>query len=327
MTKGIRWLAVMAAMIALAPGLADARAGGGSGSGSKGSKTGQAAPPTQTAPQSKPIERSTTPQQTQPQGGSTQQAQAPRPATAAPGGGFFSRNPFLSGLMGGMLGAGLVGMLFGGGLTGGLGGAAGFLGLLLQLALIGGLVWLAVRFFRGRSAPQPAYAGGNPGNAMPRQIDAPPAAARTSAAPAAAGAIAASTGLAITAEDYQAFEAGLVGIQDAYSQGDLGKLRGLVTPEMLGYFSEELAANASRGVANRIEAVKLEQGDLAEAWSENGMDYATVAMRFSMIDTMRRLGDGSIESGNDKVRTEATEVWTFVRSRGGHWILSAIQQT
>jgi predicted lipid-binding transport protein (Tim44 family) len=72
--------------------------------------------------------------------------------------------------------------------------------------------------------------------------------------------------------------------------------------------------------------VKLEQGDLSEAWSEAGLDYATVAMRFSMIDATHRIGDGSIVAGSDKARTEATEVWTFLRSRGGKWILSAIQQ-
>ena len=79
--------------------------------------------------------------------------------------------------------------------------------------------------------------------------------------------------------------------------------------------------------SNRVEAVKLEQGDLSEAWSDGGLDYATVAMRFSMIDTTRRIADGAIVAGNDRARTEATEVWTFLRSRGGQWILSAIQQT
>jgi predicted lipid-binding transport protein (Tim44 family) len=96
---------------------------------------------------------------------------------------------------------------------------------------------------------------------------------------------------------------------------------------MLGYFSEQLSANASRGVENKVEAVKLEQGDLSEAWSEAGLDYATVAMRFSMIDVTRNIADGKIIAGSDRDRVEATEVWTFLRSRGGKWILSAIQQT
>ena len=80
-----------------------------------------------------------------------------------------SRNPFLSGLMGGMLGAGLIGMMFGGGFGAGLAGMAGMLGLLLQLALIGGLAYLAVRLWLAAVAlllGQPlraAYAGNAPG--------------------------------------------------------------------------------------------------------------------------------------------------------------------
>ena len=46
-----------------------------------------------------------------------------------------------------------------------------------------------------------------------------------------------------------------------------------------------------------------------------------------MIDVTRNIADGRIVEGSDHQRTEATEVWTFLRSRGGKWILSAIQQT
>ena len=329
MTK-FRWFAVVAALIIAAPLLApssvDARAGAGSSSGSRGGKTDSAPAPTQTAPTAKPVERSTTPVQ-----------QAQKPATATPAsatpqaGGFMARNPFLSGMMGGMLGAGLIGMMFGGGFAGGLAGGAGMLGFLLQILLIGGLAYLAVRLWRARSGAQAqpaqayAYSGAKPG-----LTDVPMA--RESVGQSAGGSAPLLTGgsspqLAIAADDYTAFETVLTDVQAAYSQGDLAKLRSLATPEMLGYFSEELSGNASRGVENKVEAVKLEQGDLSEAWSEAGLDYATVAMRFSMIDTTRAIADGKIVAGSDQVRTEATEIWTFLRSRGGKWILSAIQQT
>jgi predicted lipid-binding transport protein (Tim44 family) len=224
----------------------------------------------------------------------------------------------MSGLMGGLLGAGLIGMLFGGGF-GGISGMAGMLGLLLQVALIGGLGYLAWRLIKGRGQAmrQPAYASG-----LPPAREQPMA--RTNAALTGGGA--ATSGLAIAAEDFSTFEAMLADIQSAFGKGDLAALRALVTPEMLGYFSEQLSANASRGVENRIDAVKLEQGDLSEAWREGETDYATVAMRFSMIDVTRRIADGAVVDGNPSVRTEATEVWTFLRSRGGNWILSAIQQ-
>jgi predicted lipid-binding transport protein (Tim44 family) len=314
--KNIRWLAVIAAVVIVAPSLAEARAGAGSSSGSRGSHTDHAPPPTQTAPTAKPVERSTTPQQ-----------QAQKPATAAPAapqsGGFMARNPFVSGLMGGMLGAGLFGMLFGGGFAGGLGGGAGMLGLLLQVLLIGGLAYFAVRLVRGWSAARVQPAGSAYAHAaLPRTSEAPMAG---SSGPLLVGGAAAQ--LAITANDYTTFETLLTEVQTAYSKGDLARLRGLATPEMLGYFSEQISGNASRGVENKVEAVKLEQGDLSEAWSEAGLDYATVAMRFSMIDVTRTIADGKIVAGSDRDRVEATEVWTFLRSRGGNWVLSAIQQT
>jgi predicted lipid-binding transport protein (Tim44 family) len=338
MTK-FRWLAILAALIiavpSVAPSPADARAGSG---GSRGSKSGQAPAPTQTAPTSKPAERSTTPQQ---------QSPSASPASAAAAGakpGFMQRNPFLTGLMGGMLGAGLIGMLMGGGFGAGLGSMAGMLGFLLQLALIGGIVYFAVRWWKSRNgAPQAAFAGAGAGGPMggnplsgnsPNQ--APDSMARTGlmggmlgggAGAGAASSATATQPLEIVAADYDAFESLLVNVQAAYSAGDLAKLRTLATPEMLGYFTQDLSANASRGVENKVSDVKLEQGDLSEAWSEGAVDYASVAMRFSMIDVMRSVADGRIVEGNEQVRTEATEVWTFLRGRGGNWILSAIQNT
>jgi predicted lipid-binding transport protein (Tim44 family) len=55
---------------------------------------------------------------------------------------------------------------------------------------------------------------------------------------------------------------------------------------MLSYFSEQLAGNASRGLINRVTGVQLLQGDLAEAWREGRTDYATVAMKFTLKDSV-----------------------------------------
>jgi predicted lipid-binding transport protein (Tim44 family) len=129
----------------------------------------------------------------------------------------------------------------------------------------------------------------------------------------------------ITKPDYDAFERLLSGIQSAYSAEDLSALRAMITPEMLSYFSEELAANASRGLINRVTDVKLLQGDLAEAWREGRNDYATVAMKFALRDSMVERASGRIVERGEQ--SEVTELWTFVRARGGNWLLSAIQKT
>ena len=130
--------------------------------------------------------------------------------------------------------------------------------------------------------------------------------------------------ITIEKDDYDAFERLLDDIQAAYSAEDLNALRARVTPEMLSYFSEEMTHNASRGLVNKVTGVKLLQGDLSEAWREDDSEYATVAMRFELTDSMIDRASGRVVEGGHP--EEVTELWTFVRSRGGAWILSAIQQ-
>ena len=50
-------------------------------------------------------------------------------------------------------------------------------------------------------------------------------------------------------------------------------------------------------------------------------------MRFSQIDVSRRVSDGAVVEGDPNRRQTSTELWTFVRSQGGPWMLSAIQQS
>ena len=105
----------------------------------------------------------------------------------------------------------------------------------------------------------------------------------------------------------------------------MSALKSRATPEMVSYFAEDLSANASRGVVNQVTGVKLLQGDLAEAWSEGNAEYATVAMRFQLIDKTVDRTTGRLVEGSEQPQ-EATELWTFVRTPGGKWLLSAIQQ-
>lgn len=316
-------LCAMAAMLALAVSDADARAGRGGSAGSRGSQTYSAPPSTATSQGARPMERSMT-QPGQP-GGSVAQ----RPATS-PGGSFFNRPGFMGGgFMGGMfagfLGAGLLGMLFGHGLTGGLGGAASMLGLLLQIGIIAIVGYLLWTWWQRRS--QPALASGpslrdyNSGNSGSQPAF---GFGGGSGAPASAARASGTDEVGLTPEDFNSYEKILAEVQTAYGAEDLNRLRRQVTPEMVSYFSEELTANASTGVINKVSDVKLLQGDLAEAWREGDTDYATVAMRYSLDDQMVDRDSGRVLQGGPD---EATEVWTFMRVRGGQWLVSAIQQT
>lgn len=281
-------------------GAAFARAGMGFSMGSRGYRTYSMPAPTSISPYASPLQRSMTPYSNPSFG----------PGYGAPG---FGRG-FYGGLMGGFLGAGLLGLLFGHGFFGGLGGGFSFLGLLLQIGLLYLLVRFALNFFGNRQAayygaPQPGmFAGGAPGG-YARQASGPP--------------------LPITAQDYDAFERLLGEVQLAYSNEDIDRLRRRATAEMASYFAEELQGHARRGQVNRLSGVKLLQGNLSEAWREGGAEYATVAVRFSLIDLMLDRASGRILSGDPNVPEQVTELWTFVRPAGAGpeaWQLSAIQQ-
>jgi predicted lipid-binding transport protein (Tim44 family) len=296
--------AVLAAMLLLAPAVADARAGGGFSFGSRGGRTFTAPPVTSTAPGgASSIGRS--------MNSPSSPYNSYRPMTR-PGTGFFGSG-FGRGLLGGFLGAGLFGLLFGHGLFGGLGGGMSLIGLLFQLGLIYLLVRWAMNAFGGR---QPAFAGAGAARSGLGGFGMPGGGG--TAAP-----------LTLAGADFNAFEYLLGAIQMAFGAENLERLRSMVTPEMASYFAEQIADNARRGIVNQVSDVHLVKGDLAEAWAESDGDYASVALRFSMIDVTRERTNGRIVEGNPSAPVEATEIWTFRRASGSGpngWQLSAIQQ-
>ncbi len=239
------------------------------------------------------------------QPGSTQTGAAGAAASASRFGGIGSL------LMGGLIGAGLASLF-------GLGAFANVLGFLLQAALIGGVIWLAFNYFRSRN-PQPALAGANRGYGRPQAANQP-----------AAGGSSSPSGLNIAPDDFNAFERLLGEIQVAFGKGDMTALGERLTPEMLSYFAGELDANARKRVRNEVSQPKLLQGDLAEAWRESNGEYATVAMRYSIVDATVDIQSGQVVDGSKTAAQQVTEIWTFRRPRGGNaqqWQLSAIQQT
>lgn len=303
-------LALIGLLAIVAADVADARVGGGRSFGSRGSNTYSTPPATNTAPKVAPIDRSMT------QKGTPSATQSTQPgATAAAQSSRFGGWRGL--LMGGLIAA-AIGSIFG------FGALASVLGFLLQLALIAGIIYLVVMFMRSRGQPVLARATPQGGGVRAQQ---PGMLQRHSSA--GYGGAGGKSSLTVGQQDLDTFERLLGEIQTAYSRSDTEKLGAVTTPEMLSYFSQELADNAKQGMRNEISGVKLLQGDVAEAWREDGSDYATVAMRYALIDATVDTGTGQVVSGDRARPSEATEIWTFRRddrSRAEGWQLSAIQQ-
>jgi predicted lipid-binding transport protein (Tim44 family) len=221
------------------------------------------------------------------------------------GGSFFSRHPFLTGMFGGFIGS----MLFGGGFFGHMFGG------LFSILIIGFLIFLLIRFLSGGFAA----AGGG---AAPRSVGAAAAPAQQPYR---------GRDIVVGDADLNAFQSLHAAIQEAWGRADLAQMRQLMTPEMLSYFSEELTRNSSQGVENKVSNVSLVKAELTESWEEGDLQYATAYMRWTALDYTVRIGaapasPGALVAGDPRVPTEAEEVWTFVRRRGGQWLLSAIQQ-
>lgn len=294
----------------------EARAGGGSSSGSRGSRTFTAPPSTSTAPsQAQPFERT----MTQPSSPPSQSIFRPRlpsqPQSQRPG--FFGTG-FGGGFLGGLLGAGLFGLLLGHGLFGGIGGIFSLIGLLIQ----GALFFFLIRFLIRKFSPQPAGSSSFSSFAPSHE---PSASYQDFSRERDQG----KGSLSLQGEDYAAFEHLLKEIQEAFSAEDANRLRTFITPEMASYFLEQIAENARHGRVNRLSNIRFEKGDLAEAWREREEEYATVAMRFSLIDIDVDRNTQQVLRGNPSVPETFTEIWTFRRPLGTGapgWRLSAIQQ-
>ena len=88
---------------------------------------------------------------------------------------------------------------------------------------------------------------------------------------------------------------------------------------------EYVASTYDRLIRVNLDKPSEFKGDLAESWREGETDYASVAMRFALIDKTLERGTNRLVAGSE-TPIEATEIWTFVRPKASNWELSAIQQ-
>jgi len=320
--KGRVATALLVGLLVLAPVVAEAAAGGRSSQGSRGSRTYDSGA-------GRTIERSTT-APTQRQAPAAQ----PQTAPASPGmaggmqrPGFGMGSPIMTGIMAGLAGSFIGNMLFG---SQNAAQAAqnpeasptgSFIGSLLPWLVIGGLGFLAFTFFRRRSASQVSsqtlargpvdLSGlrGGPGGGLGGGF----------------GARAPQPDVDVTAADQETFGRLLIDIQTAWGRHDVEALKPMLTQEMASYFAGQLAELKGRGLTNKVEDVTLLKGEGTEAWSEDGIDYATAYLRWSARDYTVD-ANGNVVEGDARRPVETEEVWTFVRQPGDHWRLSAIQQ-
>jgi predicted lipid-binding transport protein (Tim44 family) len=292
---------------------ADARAGGGRSTGSRGTRS-YSQP---VAPSTAPSPYRAAPQPTSPV--SPQPFAQPQPA----GGGFL--RSMAGGMVGGMLGGMLFrGMGFGGGGYGGGGGGIGLFDILL-LAGIGYLIYRFIKARRQAEAQQGDYASYT--NIPNTTYNVTPQ-------------ITTQDDLNMGLSHIRQMDAGFneerfcdqvmdifFKIQGAWMNRDLSPVNALLTDEMRRVFQEDLDRLLRDRQINRLENIAVRSVDICEAWQEQGQDFITAQIYANLLDYTTDDSTGAVISGSKTDPVKFEEYWTFTRSiGGGSWRLSGINQ-
>ena len=289
-----------------------ARAGGGKSTGSRGSRTSS-------SPQS-------------PETPSSSRQAVPPSAVQQP---MPQRSGWMSGLTGGIMGFALGGLLGGmlfGGLGGGLFGGVG----LLEILLIGGLLYFAFAYMRRRQQPTPAspYGYAPPqGTETPSwQSESMPDATASMAAPESD----LERGIRHIRQMDSTFEPVhftaaasdvFFQVQAAWMGRDMEPIRHLMTPEIYEQMHKECDRLRVERHINRLENIAVRSTEVTEVWQESGQDFVTVHLLASLLDYTVEEGSNQLVAGSRTEPVRFEEYWTFTRPVGPHaWQLGAIQQ-
>jgi predicted lipid-binding transport protein (Tim44 family) len=245
------------------------------------------------------------------------------------------RSGWMGGLMGGIMGfalGGLLGSLLFGGFGGGLSGGIG----LLEILLIGGLLYAAFSYLRRRQQPAPA---GSYGYVPPQERETPSwqSASRDGA----------TTTMVASEND---LERGIrhirqmhsdfdpvrfrdtasevfFNIQAAWMARDMTPVRHLLTPEMYEQMQKDCDQLRLERRVNRLEHIAVRSTEVTEAWQETGQDFVTVHFLASLLDYTVEEGSNQVLEGSSTTPVKFEEYWTLTRPVGPNpWKLSAIQQ-
>jgi predicted lipid-binding transport protein (Tim44 family) len=297
-----------------------ARVGGGTSSGSRGSRS-----------YSSPSRPSPGPSQSV--GTPTKPTPPSQQPIQQPGGGFF-RN-MLGGLAGGFLGAMLFRSLGWGGQGSGTegsgteGGGIGF----MEIALIAVLLFLLYRFIKKRRQAATAGAYYQATEAAGSTYQQPSYGSGYDAAPAGTDT---ASGLRQIKQmdpyfDEQKFQDlcmdSFFKIQGAWTVRDLSSVRNLLTSEIYQTLQNDAERLKAEKKLNRLDNIAVRSVDITEAWQEQGKDYVTVHFYANLLDYVVDENSGQVLSGSKTDPVKFEEYWTFTRSVGNNaWQLSAITQ-
>jgi predicted lipid-binding transport protein (Tim44 family) len=234
---------------------------------------------------------------------------------------------FAYGALGGLVGS----MLFSGlghGFGGGMGGVGGSGFGLIEILIIGLLLYGVYRFFKKKKEEEPV-----PGTYYQSGANQAPNAPAYQEQGSGGGDVEA--GLGYVRQMDPSFDEGRFNelctdnffkVQGAWANRDMGIVRNILTDEMFGLLQGEADKLKAAKKINKLDNIAVRTVEITEAWQEGGKDFITVKFLANLVDyTMSESGDLLEGSKTEPVKFE--EYWTFTRPVGNNtWQLSAINQ-
>lgn len=308
---------------------AQARAGGGRSSGSRGSRSFSAPKPYSAPSTAQPSRPSTSPATPAPGA-----MARPTPPPTQPTSSFW--RSFGGGMLGGLAGGLLFRSLFGGPSAHAAPGAGGGFGVgLLDILILAGIGYMVYVFIKRRR--EAAVAGGpgfqsrgeqldyRLGSQQPAYYEMQPEADREL-----------EEGLRQIKQMDLAFDENrfpdqvtdfFFRVQAAWANRDLSPMKQDLTEEMYRILQEDAERLKAEGKINRLENIAVRSVDITEAWQEAGQDYITVRVLANLLDYLVDDKTGEVVSGSRTEPVKFEEYWTFTRAIGTHmWQLTAINQ-
>ncbi|MEK6710253.1 MAG: Tim44 domain-containing protein [Nitrospinota bacterium] len=115
--------------------------------------------------------------------------------------------------------------------------------------------------------------------------------------------------------------------QEAWVARDLALVREIVDRDIYEKCQGDLDELRREGRVNRLDDIQILGLGLAEAWQEEGHDFASVRVEASLLDYLAAETTGELLGGSRTEPVRFTEYWTWARKSGPNpWFLSAIEQ-
>ena len=116
-------------------------------------------------------------------------------------------------------------------------------------------------------------------------------------------------------------------IQAAWMNRSFDGVKDLLTPEMSDYFSSEFVRMKHQHIINRLENIAVRKVEPAEVWQESGRDFITVLFNANLLDYTVDETTGEVVEGDKLNPVKFQEFWTFSRNIGSRaWHLTGINQ-